>query len=374
MGASDEYPDAGLMAPAVQPGHVRLVLVFGGRSAEHDISCVSARAVAAAAADKGFTVDPVAITRNGEWRRADRVVEYLSQGADALPPSLPVEGTVVAPHELLNPAGDQTVVVFPLVHGPMGEDGTIQGLCELLDVAYVGCGVLSSALCMDKTMAKQVLAASGLPQARHHALHATAVAHADLDALFNDLGGSVFVKPANMGSSVGISMVNDVAALGDAITLALSYDQWVVVEERIEGREIECAVLGHNHDPRASVPGEAVAGAEFRSYSDKYLDGKTQLTIPAVLDDQTTARIRQLAVATFSALRCDGMARVDFFLRSDGELLINEVNTIPGFTPYSMYPSMWGASGLPYPDLVTELVGLALERHQATRRRTDVAT
>lgn len=372
--STDALPDPG--DPTGGAGLGRLVVVYGGRSAEHDISCISARAVAVAAAAVGFDVEPVAITRDGRWHRPHEVADLLATDPEALPSSLPSSlpggGTPGAPHELLCPPGPAPVVVFPLVHGPMGEDGTLQGLCELLDVAYVGCGVLSSAMCMDKAMAKEILAAAGIPQARHLALHATAVAATDLPAAMADLGGAVFVKPANMGSSVGISMVTDPADITGAVELALGYDQWVVIEERITGREIECAVLGHNHDPQASLPGEAVAGTSFRSYADKYLDGKAQLTVPAELDDATTTAVRQLAVRTFKALRCEGMARVDFFLRPDGSLLVNEVNTIPGFTPYSMYPSMWGATGLPYPELVRTLAALAHACHGARPQRTDV--
>lgn len=353
---------------------IRLVLVYGGRSAEHDISCVSARAVAQAAAGVGFTVEPVAISRDGTWLRADAVSAVLADPTAELPPSLPVEGTPAAPHELLNPPGAGPVVVFPVVHGPMGEDGTLQGLCELAGVAYVGCGVLSSAVCMDKGVAKQLLAAAGLPQAPHVTLHATGVANTDVTSVFAELGDCVFVKPANMGSSIGISRVSDAGDLAAAVDLALTYDEWVIIEQSIEGREIECAVLGHNHAPRASLPGEATAGAAFRHYADKYLDGLTQLTIPAALDPEVTEHVRLLAVKAFRALRCEGMARVDFFLQPDGQLLVNEVNTIPGFTPYSMYPSMWAASGLPYPELVRELVGLARERHHSRRVRTDVGS
>jgi len=343
-----------------------LVLVYGGRSAEHDVSCVSARAVLAAATDAGFDVWPVAVGRDGVWRRP----AGLDPAAGSLPDALPTDGEVVAASVALAGDGDVTPVVFPLVHGPFGEDGTLAGLCELVGVPYVGCGVLASAVCMDKAMAKQVAAAAGLPQARHVALHATDAL--DADALLAGLGSPVFVKPANMGSSVGVTRAATADEVGAAVALARTYDEWVVVEEAVTGREIECAVLGTAGDARASVPGEVVAGAEFYDYADKYLSGVARTEVPADLDDATAAEVRRLAVAAFDALRCDGMARVDFFLSEDRGVLLNEVNTVPGFTPISMYPAMWEATGLPMPALVTELVRLAVERHDRRPRRTDV--
>lgn len=337
-----------------------LVLVYGGRSAEHDISCVSARAVFAAAASAGFAVVPVAVGRDGTWRRpAD-----LDPTGRALPDRLPVDGEEVAASLAL------TGVVFPLVHGPLGEDGTLAGLCELVDVPYVGCGVLSSALCMDKAMAKRVISDAGLPQARSVALHAGD--RLDPDAVLGELGAPVFVKPANMGSSVGVSRALDADGLVEAVALARTYDDWTVIEEAVVGREIECAVLGATGSARASVPGEVVAGAEFYDYADKYLRGVARTEVPADLDADTAAEVQRLAVAAFDALRCEGMARVDFFLSAERGLLLNEVNTVPGFTPISMYPAMWAASGLPLPALVGELVDLALERHARRPRRTDV--
>jgi len=337
-----------------------LVLVYGGRSAEHDISRVSARAVFAAAVTAGFRVAPVAVGRDGVWRRPDG----LDPTGRALPERLPVDGEVVSASLALSG------VVFPMVHGPLGEDGTLAGLCELADVPYVGCGVLSSALCMDKAMAKRIVAEAGLPQARFLALGVNDPL--DPAAVFADLGAPVFVKPANMGSSVGISRTDDVGGLVDAVALARTYDEWIVIEEAVAGREIECAVLGAAGSARASAPGEVVAGAEFYDYADKYLRGVARTEVPADLDADTTAEVQRLAVAAFDTLRCEGMARVDFFLSAERGLLVNEVNTVPGFTPISMYPSMWAASGLPLPALVSELVALAVERHARRPRRTDV--
>jgi D-alanine-D-alanine ligase len=254
----------------------------------------------------------------------------------------------------------------------MGEDGTVQGLLELANVPYVGSGVLASALSMDKAMAKQVFTANGIAQARFRAVREHDITPSLPQQLADELGLPVFVKPANMGSSVGVSKAKSVEEIRDAIATALMYDEWVVVEEAITGREIEVAVLG-NLQPRASLPGEIIPGAEFYDYADKYLDDGSQCVIPAALDASATAEVQRLAVHVFRTLRCEGMARVDFFYEdSPGGRgwLCNEVNTIPGFTPISMYPKMWIASGLSYAALIDELVDLAIERHSRQRRNT----
>ncbi|MFZ4721311.1 MAG: D-alanine--D-alanine ligase family protein, partial [Ilumatobacteraceae bacterium] len=259
----------------------------------------------------------------------------------------------------------------PLLHGPLGEDGTVQGMLELADLPYVGTGVLGSAVAMDKAMAKVVTAQHGIPQARHLAFRASEVGPGTPNQVADTLGLPVFVKPANMGSSVGVSKAKTVEAVRDALDLALSYDEWIVAEEAISGREIEVAVLG-NLEPRASLPGEVVPGAEFYDYADKYLDDGSRTLIPAPLTPEQTAEVQALAVRAFTALRCEGLSRVDFFFEEDGRgFLLNEVNTMPGFTPISMYPKMWIASGLSYPDLIDELVRLALERHTRRRRNTE---
>ncbi len=253
--------------------------------------------------------------------------------------------------------------MFPLVHGPMGEDGTVQGLLELAGVPYVGAGVLASALCMDKSAAKDVLAARGLPQGRWMSAREHDVDGAFIARAISELRLPMFVKPANLGSSVGVTKARDEAELRDAIAEALRYDEYVIVEETIIGREIEVAVLG-NASPRASLPGEVVPSREFYDFDDKYLDGNAGLRIPAPLSDDETRRVREFAVDAYVALRVDGMARVDFFYEENGRgFLVNELNTIPGFTPISMYPKLWEASGLPYDELVDELVRLALDRH-----------
>ena len=342
---------------------IRLVLLFGGRSAEHDVSCVSARHVAAAADRDRFEVVAVGITRSGQWR--------LVELPDPLPDRLDADGLGVAPAEIF---AEPDTVVFPLIHGPMGEDGTLQGLLEIADVPYVGAGVLASALCMDKAMAKLVCAQHGLPQCRYRTASADDPAEAVADAAIAELGLPLFVKPANLGSSVGVSRATTEFETVKALEAAGQYDETLLLEEAIAGQEIEVAVLG-NRDPEASVPGEIVPGAEFYDYADKYLTDGAELLVPAQIPQAAADDARRLAVAAYRALRCDGMARVDFFYEPGGRgMLLSEVNTIPGFTPISMYPKLWAASGLPYPQLIETLVALAVERYERRRqhRRTDL--
>jgi D-alanine-D-alanine ligase len=359
------------------PERVRLVVLFGGQSAEHEVSCTTAAHVLRAVDPERYDVYPVGITREGTWVQADDARAALGGGATALPGALPgrleATGTAVEPLRTVTPvADDLPVVVLPLLHGPHGEDGTVQGLLELAGVPYVGAGVLSSALAMDKVKAKEILLVHGLPQVAWVALRdaeisRTAERAADAVAAAG-LTYPLFVKPANLGSSVGVSKVHDPSELDGAVALAAEYDEWIVLEEGVDAREIEVAVLG-NAEPRASVPGEIVSSHEFYDYDDKYIDGTCQLLVPAPLDDARVARVQALALDAYRALRCEGMARVDFFYEEQGRgFLVNEVNTIPGFTPVSMYPKLWEASGLPYPDLIDELVGLAVERHEHRSR------
>jgi D-alanine-D-alanine ligase len=351
---------------------IRLVLLFGGESAEHDVSCVTARDVLAATDATKYELLPVGITRDGTWVQADDALTALEAGSQTLPTALSARGTAVDPLPVLAPTSEaEQVVVFPLLHGPLGEDGTVQGLLELADVAYVGSGVLGSALGMDKAKAKEVLAHAGIPQADYVALHETELTAETADEVGKALGLPCFVKPANLGSSIGVTKAHDLDELRAGIDLAFTYDEWCVIEECIDGREIEIAVLG-NESPRVSVPGEILPGAEFYDYEDKYHDGRVELIIPAELDAATTLEMGELAIRAFKALRAEGMARVDFFLEDRRGLIVNEINTIPGFTPFSMYPQMWRASGLPYDQLIDELVRLALERHErrAHKRHT----
>lgn len=357
---------------------IRLVVLFGGQSAEHEISCVSAYHVLRAVDPGRYVVDAIGITREGRWVRADDAVAALHAGAAALPPAaggLPAEtleavGTPVEPYPavLPSPTADETVVVFPILHGPHGEDGTVQGLLETAGVPFVGCGVLASALCMDKLKAKEVAAAAGIPQARWLGARADELDDVPARVEAAGLPYPLFVKPANLGSSVGVSRVAEPGELATALATAADYDEWIVVEEGIAGRELEIAVLG-NEAPRASVPGEVIPGRDFYDYEDKYLEDSAQIVIPAALPDGVAEAMAELAVRAFTALRCDGMARVDFFYEDGGRgLLLNEVNTIPGFTPISQYPKLWEASGVPYPELVDELVRLALARHARRSR------
>jgi D-alanine-D-alanine ligase len=346
---------------------IRLVVLFGGRSAEHEVSCISARHVLEAADRSKYDVTPIGITREGRWLDAGGALDALGAGATALPSPDDTDGQELDPMPAILPAGQpaETVVVFPLLHGPMGEDGTVQGLLDLAGVPYVGAGVLASSVCMDKSAAKDVLAARGVPQGRWLAVRQADLSDAFVDDAIAQLGLPIFVKPANLGSSVGVTKAADRDALVAAVDEALRYDEYVVVEETITGREIEVAVLG-NDSPRASLPGEIEPSHDFYDFDDKYLDGAAGLLIPAPLDETATETVRALALDAYRALRVDGMARVDFFYEETGPsrgFLVNELNTIPGFTPISMYPKLWEATGLPYADLVDELVRLAIARH-----------
>ena len=318
------------------PDRLRLLVLFGGRSAEHEVSCVSAESVLKVIDRDRYDVTSVLIGKDGTW-----------EGGDPF--------TTLA-------AAD---VVFPILHGPMGEDGTVQGLFEVAGVPYVGCGVLGSALAMDKVVAKQVLAAAGIPQVRSVALrHGLATSGGD------DLPWPRFVKPANMGSSVGVSKVRHERELAGAMEQAFLYDEWLLIEEGVTAREVECAVLGGLH-PEVTRLGEIIPKAEFYDYDDKYSGDGAELVVPADLPDEVHAEAGRLAIAAFEALRCDGLARVDFFYEEGGRgLLLNEVNTMPGFTPFSMYPVLWADSGVSYPDLIDRLVQLALERHHRRSSRT----
>jgi D-alanine-D-alanine ligase len=377
--------------PDPSPEKIRLVVLFGGRSAEHDVSCVSARHVLAAVDPDRYEIEPIGITRDGRWVRADEAMTALAQGAAALPERLQAEGPEVDALPLLAPATTEPTahtVVLPVLHGPMGEDGTVQGLLELAGVPYVGAGVLASALCMDKVHAKVHLAAHAIPQGRFHWLTVdgepddpfggvraadgdlTTIA-AEVEAAVADLGLPLFVKPANMGSSVGVSRATTADEAVAAIELAAGYDRVVLLEEEIVGRELEISVLG-NEDPQASTAGEIIPGADFYDYADKYEDGASRL-IPAPLTDDELAEMQRLAIATYRALGVEGLGRVDFFYETEGPArgwLVNELNTMPGFTPISMYPQMWAAVGVDYPTLVDRLVELALDRHRRQQRHT----
>ena len=350
------------------PDRIRLVVLFGGRSAEHEVSCTTAAHVLRALDLDRYEPVPVGIARDGSWLRADDAITALRAGADALPGRLEATGTAIEPLPAMQPtAADVPVVALPLLHGPFGEDGTVQGLLELAGVPYVGSGVLSSAVSMDKVAAKELLSAHGIPQGEWMSTRRHEVDDELLERAADRLGFPMFVKPANMGSSIGISKVHEIEDLRAAVAEAARFDEWLLFEENIVGRELECGILG-NLTPRASVVGEVRPGADFYDYEDKYEDG-AELLIPAPISQPMSDELREVALRTFAALRCEGMARVDFFWEEDGRgPLVNEVNTIPGFTPISQYPKLWEASGLPYGRLIDELVALALERHE--RRST----
>jgi D-alanine-D-alanine ligase len=351
---------------------IHLVVLFGGQSAEHDVSCTTAAHVVAAADPAKYRVTPVGISTDGEWAIASDALAALAAGPHALPSRLDPHGDRLSPSQMLGEVADggERTVVLPLLHGPMGEDGTVQGMLELANIAYAGAGVLGSALAMDKAMAKQVLTAAGVPQARYRAFPEHEITPGLPGTLAHELGLPCFVKPANMGSSVGVTKVKTVEALRDAIEYALTYDEWVVVEEAITGREIEVAVIG-NTDPFVSVPGEIVPGDEFYSYDDKYVNDNSVGVVPASLDAEDVRVVRELALAVYRSLRCEGLARCDFFFEEGGRgFLCNEVNTMPGFTPISMFPKLLIASGMTYPEIIDRLVELALDRHSRRRRNT----
>jgi D-alanine-D-alanine ligase len=366
----------------------RVAVVFGGRSGEHAISCMTAASVMRALAQSGYEIVPVGITMAGRWVLAAAEPERWELTDGRLPEVGDDEGpTVLVPLEagvraltVLEPgqvprALGEVDVVFPLLHGPFGEDGTLQGLLELADVRYVGSGVLASAAGMDKHVMKLLLAAQGIPVADHVLVPARRWERdpESVRADVEELGYPVFVKPARAGSSLGITRVKGPADLDAAIETARRHDPRVVVEAAVEGREVECSVLESidGGTPATSLPGEIQVGAahEFYDFEAKYLAGEegARLVCPAELPDAVVRRVRDLAARAFEALGCEGLARVDFFVRPDGEVLVNEINTMPGFTPSSMYPLMWEATGLPYPALVDRLVTLALRRRTGLR-------
>lgn len=338
-----------------------LVILFGGQSAEHDVSCVTAAQVIRAVNPSRFRTLAIGIDKVGQWHHVE-----TTNAVD----KLAAQGPPAFASDILSINAQGPVVVVPLIHGPLGEDGTVQGLLEVLGLPYVGSGVLSSAVAMDKGVAKALFSQAGIPQARHKVLRDDQVTNTHLSDIAADLGYPMFVKPANMGSSVGVTKAHNFPELERAAEIAGSYDEWIVIEEFITGREIEVAVLG-NRQPRASLPGEISPGKEFYDYEDKYVSDTAILTIPAHLTSEETEQIRALAIRAYETLHCEGMARVDFFYEANGRgFLCNEINTIPGFTPISMYPKMWEVTGLSYTELIDELVDLAQERHARRKRNT----
>ncbi len=359
---------------------IRLGIIFGGQSVEHEVSVQSARNVFEALDPAKYDVTLIGIDQRGRWRICDtallraanspatRVSDGMDEAALAFVPGRKNALSTASGLSLAMPPLD---VAIPLLHGTHGEDGTIQGLLKLANMPFVGAGVLGSAIGMDKDVAKRLLRDAGISIARFIALSTGIAATTTFESLAAEFGVPFFVKPANAGSSVGVSKVHDAASWDAAKILALRYDRKLLVEEFIRGREIEVAVLG-NEAPEASVPGEIVPQHEFYSYEAKYLDENgALLRIPADLPPATAALVRRLAVKAFQVLECSGMARVDFFVTKDGRAFVNEINTIPGFTKISMYPKLWEATDLSYAALIDRLIVLAIERHaQETQLET----
>ncbi len=352
---------------------IRVGVFFGGKSAEHEVALQSAKNIIEAIDPGKYDVTLIAVDKNGQWHHAD-AAGYLTNESDPKRIKLAASDHQMAlvPGEIedrLMPVsgGDappKLDVVFPVLHGPFGEDGTMQGLLRLADIAFVGADVLGSAVGMDKDVAKRLWRDAGLPTARHVTLLHRDRAKADTALIAEHVGLPCFVKPANLGSSVGVRKAKTADELSAAIAHAFEYDKKVIIEEFIDGREIECAVLG-NEDPKASVLGEIVPKHEFYSYEAKYIDeAGADLRIPADLPDDLSGQVRRTAIRAFEVLNCEGMARVDFFVTAGGAIYLNEINTIPGFTKISMYPKLWEASGIGYADLIDRLIQLAIERHQ----------
>lgn len=362
-------------------GKLSIGVIFGGRSGEHEVSLASARSVLAALDPAKYELVQIGITRDGTWVTGQDVLGELARerftGLTAC--TLLPDPTRTGLYALQ--AGEQVEgleqlasldVIFPVLHGTFGEDGTLQGLLELAGAAYIGAGVVGSAVCMDKDIFKRIMQAHGFPVLEWALVHRTEIM-ADLEGLVARLLAlapfPLFVKPANLGSSVGITKCRSRSDLAEGLLEAARFDRRILVERGINGREIEVSVLG-NAEPQASIPGEIRPAADFYSYEAKYHDERSELLIPAPLSPELTARVQSLAVQAYQAADCAGMARVDFLLdRDSGALFLNEINTIPGFTQISMYPKLWEASGLPYPDLLDRLINLALER-QSDRAQT----
>lgn len=323
---------------------LRVAVIFGGRSGEHEVSLVSAKSVVAALSAEKYEVTKLKISKNGEWEDNKSALHIIEKDFD---------------------------VVFPVLHGTFGEDGTIQGMLEMANVPYVGCGVFASAAAMDKYMSKIIFGAAGISQADF--FHCTRKRIREnlpelKKEILKKIGLPCFVKPSNLGSSVGISKVKTESELPIALNVAGDFDSSVIVEKAIDAREIECSVLG-NEEPIASVPGEVVPNREFYDFYSKYVDNASKLFIPAKISDKKIAEVKEFAIKAYKALQCSGMARVDFLMdRTTEKLYLNEINTIPGFTSISMYPKLWEASGLKYPDLIDRLIELAIERHNEKQK------
>ena len=356
---------------------IRVGVIFGGKSAEHEVSLQSARNIIEAIDKNKYEVVLIGMDKKGRWFLSESS-RYLLEADD---PKLirladanegvgliPGEG----PNQLLNISTHERIgridAVFPVLHGPYGEDGTVQGLLKLANIPFVGADVLGSAIGMDKDVMKRLFRDAGIPTAKFLVFHRSSPGAIDFEEVTNRLGSPVFIKPANLGSSVGISKVKGRDAFNKAVKLAFEYDSKILIEEYIEGREIECSVLG-NEEPTASLPGEVLPQHEFYSYEAKYIDEKgATLEIPVKLPKDVTEQVQDYAIKAFKVLCCEGMARVDLFLKDDNEILVNEINTIPGFTRISMYPKLWEVTGLSYTELIDRLIRLAIERFERDQK------
>lgn len=343
----------------IDSSKIRVGILFGGKSAEHEVSVQSAKNVVAALDTDKFEPILIGIDTQGGWQQLSGVEEI--KHIETLG-SYPRHISSTQALATIETSTQKLDAIFPILHGPLGEDGTVQGLLELADIPYVGCGVLSSAIGMDKDVMKRLLREAGVPTTDFVTITLAEREQVNMKKIINQLGLPLFVKPANMGSSVGVGKISSEAEFLQAIEVAFRYDTKILIEKAVLGDEVECAILG-NEQPEASVLGRVIPKASFYTYEAKYSAGDgTVLEIPAKLPEEITKKAQAIALKTFKTLGCAGMARVDMFVTKDGAVLVNEINTIPGFTKLSMYPQLWEASGVPYSELITRLVELAMER------------
>jgi D-alanine-D-alanine ligase len=347
-----------------------IALIFGGKSAEHEVSINSAKNIFNALDQALFKPLLIGVSKEGSWYHflnSDIFEKYKSLNDRELAREELVSLISFQEKPVLYSLKSQTKTpidcAFPIIHGTMGEDGTLQGYFKIINLPFVGCGVLSSAVGMDKVYTKRLMTEAGIQNSKYVVLsNDKTISYSEVVKL---IGSPFFIKPANAGSSVGVHKIKNETDYTSKLTDSLKYDHKVVAEEFVEGREVECSVIGLNQSPKASLPGELIIKHEFYSYEAKYLDANgAEIVIPARLDDKTIFEIQELAKKTFKTLGCDGLSRVDFFLKKNGQIYVNEINTLPGFTQISMYPKMWEATGLKYKDLITELVSLAFQKHE----------
>lgn len=351
-----------------------VALIFGGKSAEHEVSLRSAKNIADALDKDNFTPVLIGISKEGSWYRfPDMSVFQSTKVVDSsLPPNaesvalMSLQGKPVL-YSLKDHSKTALDIAFPILHGTMGEDGTIQGLFKMVQLPYVGCGVWSSAAGMDKEIMKRLFTEAQIPNARYMLL--TPFKNTSYAEITAKLGSPFFIKPANAGSSVGVHKIKSAEEFAVKLKDAFQFDNKVLAEEFVQGRELECSVMGHNQSPQASLPGEIIPQHEFYSYEAKYIDDHgALLKIPAEMPADSLQKLQALAKKTYQVMGCDGLTRVDFFMKANGDLFVNEINTIPGFTKISMYPKMWEATGISYKDLITKLIHFGLEKYQEEQK------